>query len=247
LLVPICFPEHICGGIRKRSIFDNAERHHNAPLLVTLDVKQCFPSITNIHVYSIWKDFLGCEPPVASLLTRLTTFNRHLSQGSATSPLLANLFIWMIDGPIRKACQRLGVTYSTWIDDLAFSGEQARELIQVAVATLRTYGLRVSRTKVKIMGPSATKLITGTRLGAHGIRAPREKLSRIRSGIHKFESGLVSEDDAEKYLKGLVAQLRFVHQLSPRDAFRYALKLQKTVPERVLSVSDKDFLRAAGQ
>jgi len=244
LLVPICFPQNMCGAIRKRSVLDNAEHHNHASLLVTLDIKQCFPSITNKHVYSVWHEFLGCEPPVAGLLTRLTTFDRHLPQGSATSPLLANLFIWMIDEPIRKECANRGVVYSTWIDDLAFSGERARDLVQVAAATLTANGLRISRKKIKIMGPTTAKLITGTRLGARGVRAPQEKLSRVRSGIHKFESGLVPTEETEKYIKGLVGQLRFIHQLCPKDAVRHAAALRRATGGRYLSVQDNKFLKA---
>lgn len=242
LLAPICFPEHIFGAVRKRSVFDNAEHHHGASLLVTIDIKRCFPSITNKQIYSIWSDLLGCAPPVAALLTRLTTFDRHLPQGAATSPLLANLCIWMIDEPIRQACKQLGVVYSTWIDDLAFSGQRARALIEIAADTLIVNGLRISRKKIHIMGPRATKVITGTRLGADGMRAPNEKLSRIRSGIFKFELGLVSSAETEKYIKGLVGQLRFVHQLCPKDAVRYARKLRSAVRGRFLSTADKKFL-----
>ena len=96
------------------------------------------------------------------------------------------------------------------------------------------------------MGSRATKLITGTRLGGAGIRAPREKLSRIRSGIFKFERGLVGPDETEKYLKGLVAQLRFVHQLCPKDAARYASKLRSAAGRRFLSPPDDKFLAAIG-
>ena len=148
----------------------------------------------------------------------------------------------MIDEPIRQACEQLGVVYSDWIDDLAFSGDHARELIQVTAKTLRSNGLRISRNKIRIMGPTTAKLITGTRLGAKGIRAPREKLSCIRSGIFKFESGLVDANETERYIKGLVAQLRFVHQLCQRDAMRYAAKLRSAVNGRFLSPSDKKFL-----
>jgi RNA-directed DNA polymerase len=244
LLAPTCFPGHVFGGIRKRSVLDNAEYHHGAALLVTIDIKQCFPSITNRHVYRVWTELLGCAPPVASLLTRLTTFDRHLPQGAATSPMLSNLFIWMIDAPIRAACEQLGVVYSTWIDDLAFSGGHAREIIQIAAETLRDNGLRMSRKKVHIMGPRAPKLITGTRLGAGGVRASREKLSRIRSGIHKFERGLVDADETEKYIKGLIGQLRFIHQLCPRDACKYAAQLRTATAGQLLSSPDKKFLTA---
>src|SRR5579862_6603537 len=47
LLKPICFPPHILGAVSKRSVLHNAEIHLRANLLVTLDVRQCFPSVTN--------------------------------------------------------------------------------------------------------------------------------------------------------------------------------------------------------
>jgi RNA-directed DNA polymerase len=245
LLKPICFPEHIFGAVPKRSVRDNAGRHLDAGLLVTLDIRQCFPSITNVQVYQVWRKLLGCSTPVARLLTQLTTFRRRLPQGAATSPLLANLFIWMIDQPIRKACADLDVAYSTWIDDLAFSGERARDLIQAATSVLGNHGLRLSRKKIRIMGPRAIKLLTGTRLGAGQVRAPKEKLSRVRSGIHKLRTGLVREEDEEKYISGLVAQLRFIHQLCPEDVRPYANDLTAASKGRPLTKPDRRFLDAS--
>jgi RNA-directed DNA polymerase len=242
LLKPICFPPHILGAVPKRSVLHNAEFHLVANLLVTLDVRQCFPSVTNAHVYKVWSGLLGCSPPVARLLTQLTTYNRHLPQGAATSPLLANLFIWMIDKPIRDICEEMSVAYSTWIDDLAFSGERARDLIQTAIAVLAAHGLRVKRDKIKIMGPSAIKMLTGTRLGSREVRAPKEKLSRIRSGIYKLRSGLIEKEDEEAYVLGLVGQLRFIKQICPRDVSPYAGELASVCKGRVLDASFRRFL-----
>jgi RNA-directed DNA polymerase len=243
LLRPICFPEHVLGAVPKRSVRNNAERHlKSGALLVTIDIKQCFPSVTNVDVYRVWRQFLDCSTPVAKLLTRLTTFRRRLPQGAATSPLLANLFIWMVDEPIRRACEEMGVEYSTYIDDLAFSGERARELIQVAASTLGPHGLRLKRNKITIMGPRATKILKGTRLGSQQVRAPKEKLSRVRSGIHKLRAGLVKEQDEEKYIRGLVGQLRFIHQLCPRDVRPYAKELMVVTRGRPLAEPDRRFL-----
>lgn len=243
LLKPICFPEHVLGAVPKRSVRNNAQRHlKSSTLLVTIDIRQCFPSVTNVAVYRVWRQFLDCSTPVAKLLTRLTTFRRRLPQGAATSPLLANLFIWMVDEPIRRACRELGVEYSTYIDDLAFSGERARELIQVAASTLGPHGLCLKRNKIRVMGPRATKILTGTRLGSHQVRAPKEKLSRVRSGIHKLRAGLVGEQDKEKYIRGLVGQLRFIHQLCPRDVRSCARELIAVGKGLHLTEPDRRFL-----
>ena len=218
LLRPLCFPEHICGAIRCRSILDNASLHLGVLLVVTIDIRRCFPSISNKQVYRVWRDLLGCSGRVAGVLTRLTTFQRHLPQGAPTSPLLANLFIWMIDGPIRALCADLGLAYSTWIDDLAFSGLRAREVIQPAISILAAERLAVSRRKVRVMGYRTVKLLTGTRLGKDQIRSSRELNSRVRSGIHKLGQVGWAEADRESYLRGLTALLRHIEFLCPRDA-----------------------------
>ncbi len=242
LLRPICFPTHIVGGIRKRSVSDNADHHLGTDLLVTLDIRKCFPSITNKHIYGVWRTLLGCSPAVARLLTRLTTFKRRLPQGSSASPLLANLFIWSIDEPIRRECIEKSVVYSTWIDDLGFSGTQARELIQIAAKVLADHGLRLAHKKIKVMGPMTIKLLTGTRLGKLKIRASREKLMRVRSGIHKLGIGLIPPYKEERYIDGLVGQLLYIRRLCPKDSTRYTRSLCEVAKNRRLSLSAKSFL-----
>jgi RNA-directed DNA polymerase len=242
LLRSICFPTHIVGGIRKRSVLDNADHHLGTDLLVTLDVRKCFPSITNVHIYCVWRTLLGCSPAVARLLTRLTTFKRRLPQGSSASPLLANLFIWSIDEPIRRACIDKSVVYSTWIDDLGFSGSRSREMIQLVAVVFAGHGLRLAHKKIQIMGPRKEKLLTGTRLGKNQIRASREKLARIRSGIHKLRLGLIAPYKEERYIDGLVGQLSYIERLCPKDSKRYIRDLTECTTKSQLSFAAKPTL-----
>ena len=139
-------------------------------------------------------------------------------------------------------CKQILVSYSTWIDDLAFSGERARDLIQPAISLLAANGLKVKREKIKIMGPTAVKLLTGTRLGSREVRAPKEKLSRVRSGIHKLRAGLVPPEDEERYIFGLVGQLRFINQLCPHDVSNYARELSNACEGRALDPPSRKFL-----
>ncbi len=243
LLRVICFPNHIIGGVPKRSVLDNAERHLGAALLVTIDVRKCFPSITNKQVYHVWRNVLGCSPPASALLTRLTTYKRYLPQGSPASPLIANLLIWSIDKSIREASAERDLAYSTFIDDLAFSGARAREMIQIAAAILASHGLRISHSKIRIMGAKSAKLLTGTRLGRFQIRAPKEKLSRIRSGVHKLKIGLVLKDEIEIYVDSLVGQLRYIERLNLKDSQKYAFELAHCTGEEI-STRAKKFLEA---
>ena len=62
------------------------------------------------------------------------------------------------------------------------------------------------------MGSMDIRPLTGTRLGSGGVRVPKGKLSRVRSGIHKLRSGLVREVEEGKYISGLVGQLRLIYR-----------------------------------
>jgi hypothetical protein len=123
-----------------------------------------------------------------------------------------------------------------------FLASVRRELIQIAASTLSAHGLRVSRRKIRVMGPSTVKNLTGTRLGLSEVRAPKDKLARIRSGIHKLRTGVVQPNEEERYINGLVGQLIFIRQISPRDALPCLRSLRRAVGERVLSNSAKELL-----
>ena len=67
LLHPILFPPHIFGAVRSRSIQANASFHLGTRLLIAIDIRGCFPSISNQQVYRTWTSTLGCS---ASVITQ---------------------------------------------------------------------------------------------------------------------------------------------------------------------------------
>ena len=104
------------------------------------------------------------------------------------------------------------------------------------------HGFSRAGEKIKIMGPTVIKLLIGTRLGSRQVRAPKDKLSRIRSGIHKLRTELVAPEDEERYILGLVGQLRFIDQLCPRDVSIYARELNDVCKGRALDSPSRRFL-----
>jgi RNA-directed DNA polymerase len=228
LLRPLRFPRYICGGVPGKTILDNVLMHLGAPVLVTLDVRSFFPSITNRQVYNVWRNVLNCSPKIARILTRLTTFERRLPQGAPTSTPLANLVLLASDQDIRRECAAQSVTYSTWVDDLAFSGENARDVINTAVACLRTAGLSVSHRKLKIMGPGTRKTLTGVLLAQFPGVLP-ERLARLRSGIHKLSTGDVNDNEVENYASRLQGGIAYVASIDPRKGAKLATELRSAM------------------
>lgn len=228
ILKRLVLPRNIMGGVKGCTIRDNARVHIGGKVLATIDIRSFFPSITNLHVYRIWRVHLNCSPEIASLLTQLTTFERHLPQGAPTSTLIANLVILSLDQPIRAESSRNVATYSGWVDDLAFSGDNPRPLINTAVRRLAADGFAVSRRKVKVMGPSSQKILTGTRLG----KAPRpdpSQLARVRSGIHKLRTGAVSVKEISGYVRSLEGKIAHLASTDPRKAERLRVELRQAI------------------
>ena len=217
LLQPLSLPSHICGGIKGKKVLDNATLHRNSRVLLKTDIKRFFPSITNEHVYTVWSDLLNCSPKISGLLTKLTTFERHLPQGAPNSTMLANLVLYSCDSAIRNECSRRNIQYSSWIDDLAFSSADPRPVISIVIRVLREHGFRISRKKLEIVGPGARKILNGIVLG-RGFGVPPDRLSRMRSAIYKLQEGHVPTAEIENYVRSLRGSIAQIKPISGKKA-----------------------------
>lgn len=224
LLKCIAFPHYLCGGVSGKTILDNVLMHFGAAVLVSVDIKSFFRRISNRQVYRVWRETLDCSPRIAALLTQLTTFERHLPQGAPTSSLLANLVLYSVDQPIRDECASRGVTYSTWVDDLAFSGRDARSVISAVVESLRAAGFSISHKKLKVMGPGTRRVLNGVLLGRFPSVLP-DRISRLRSGIHKLRMNEVPSGQVDKYIRQLEGGITFVASIVPHKAGRLRSEL----------------------
>lgn len=64
ILEPVGLPAYIKGGVKGRTLRENIELHLNSRVLVTLDIKSFFPSITPRHVFYIWRHLLNCSTAI---------------------------------------------------------------------------------------------------------------------------------------------------------------------------------------
>ncbi len=155
ILARIPVHEAAQGFTRGRSVIAHARRHSAQHVLLRLDLSDFFASVSAGRVFGIFRT-AGYEPPVAHVLTGLTTnavpghvwevvhaagrsaevqplfrLGRrlaapHLPQGAPTSPALANLAAFRLDRRLNGLAVSLGLRYSRYADDLTFSGPRLR-------------------------------------------------------------------------------------------------------------------------
>jgi len=161
ILATYSFRPNIFGGIPERSIKDNMREHLAQPLLVTLDIKNCFPHIHDLHhVFPMFRR-LGFSSEVASLLTKLTTFQHRLPQGAPSSSIIANLVMEPVHDEIDKIARVYGLHWSMYVDDIAISGTRAREAIVPLIRVLQREGYSVSHRKIRLMSRNERQALTG--------------------------------------------------------------------------------------
>ena len=182
ILQTLPFGENIVGGIKGRSTRDNAAAHVNAPTLVTLDIKSCFPSVTDLAIYEVFRNTLEYSGEIADLMTKLTTFQHRLPQGAPTSSVLANLVMLPLHIEVAKIAFVYGLDWSMYVDDIAFSGERAREAIGPTIAALKNIGHAVRAAKVKVMTAGEQQRLTGIVINRK-LSAGRECIGEIRASI----------------------------------------------------------------
>jgi RNA-directed DNA polymerase len=226
LLGPLILPEHLLGGVRGKSVANNARVHLGAPYLITIDIKNFFPSITPTQVRVVFREILNCSPAVSYLLAGLTTYRGRLPQGAPTSPILANLVLSGFDGEIRAVCKQNGICYSSWVDDLAFSGDSVSSVIGPVIATLMKAGFRVSHRKIKRMGPRDRKVLNNLVLGKF-TTVSKQYRARIRAGIHNLKCGRVSAPEIGAYVEGLRGNISYLQLFDPKKAAGMRLELER--------------------
>jgi RNA-directed DNA polymerase len=224
LLGRLVLPEHLLGGVRGKSIVHNAQLHLGARCLVTIDIKNFFPSVKPAQVRNVFRKILNCSPGVSYLLTGLTTCRDRLPQGAPTSPLLANLVLSGLDGEIRTVCKKNGIRYSTWIDDLAFSGDSAANIVGSVIAVLMKAGFSVSHQKIRRMGPGRRKILNNLVLGRF-VTVQKQYRSRIRAGIHNLRCGRVPRREVGAYIEGLRGSVGYLRLFDRKRADALELQL----------------------
>lgn len=110
------------GFVKGRSIKTNAENHIGSQVIVGLDIKDFFPSISSRRVYGLLvSKKLGLTPEVAFCISRIVATPKGLPQGAPSSPIISNMICLGMDKQLMHLSREYRYQYSRYADDLTFS------------------------------------------------------------------------------------------------------------------------------
>ncbi|MGE4060881.1 MAG: reverse transcriptase family protein [Sphingomonadales bacterium] len=227
-------PDYLFSPRKKRSQRDNAARHLHQNQILTLDIKQFYPSTKSRHVYQWAKNTLRMHDDVAGLFTRMVTIDGSVSFGSPLTPVLVSLIHREIFDEIGRLCQRKGLKLTLWVDNITISGRFVPgTLIQAIREVIRDKGLK-SHELSYWMGNRAVS-ITGiqvTRSGLHVPRSVHDKIRNLYEQLSKTADAIEAENIATKLLSSL-GTVRYVAGKNTRLGTKTANKMTTLRRRRV--------------
>lgn len=154
----------------------NAKKHLGSQVLIKADIANFFESITEKHVYKIFKN-LGYTKYLSFCFTKICTVCEKnklcfLPQGAPTSPLLANIVCKNMDAKLELLAQKYNLTYTRYSDDLAFSSKDKnlnfKSILEEIKSIIKSFNFKPHKRKTRVIMPSQRKIITGILLDSCG-------------------------------------------------------------------------------
>lgn len=227
------------GFIKSRSVLTSAKTHGTSPdLLINIDLENFFPTITFERVRGLYQSF-GYSGYIASLLAMICTYcermpleikgeikyiktsDRILPQGSPASPMITNIICRNIDKRINGLCEKLGVTYTRYADDMSFSytgntdefaiGSFLKSINKIIEAE----GFHMKKEKTHILRKNNRQYITGIVINNEEIGVPKKWVKILKASIYnaqklKASGGSVSNKTIYE-ISGKIAWLKSVN------------------------------------
>lgn len=244
------YPEHIAAYVPGRTTRDSAEIHAGKPLLIVVDLKDFFPSTRRSWVRRAIQDQFGYPHQVAALMSDIMTvpmdfpYGRRyvVPQGAPTSGAICN---WVanhrIDQHILELCDRWGMSYTRYADDLAFSSPKRlgrkdtnkfikalRAIIKESKYSVNNKKLRVARSgrQQRLLGMTINEKPNVMRVHYRKMRARLHHCKLKGFDVVAQEMNIESGAKLQSEIEGKIA---YYHMINPDKAAKLRYQLAEAV------------------
>jgi hypothetical protein len=237
------------GFLAGRSTLTNAAIHANPKIVLKMDLKDFFPTVTWRRVKGIFRK-AGYREHIATLLALICTEApreivehdgrtyyvslgpRCLPQGAPTSPALTNVLCLRLDQRIAGLAKKYGWRYTRYADDLTLSlpadhagPPKLGTLIGLVKRIVTSEGFQVHADKTRVARRGGSQRVTGLVVnGEAEPRVPRELRRRMRAAVHNLQSGKPLQDGES--LDRLAGYAAYVHMTDPELGARFLAVMQ---------------------
>lgn len=227
---------HAAAYVPGRRLTDNAAPHTGKRYLLKMDITDFFGSIRFEQVYTTVFNTRHFPRQVGAMLTTLCCRHDVLPQGAPTSPALSNLVMKRFDDHMGEWCQKRGIAYTRYCDDMTFSGDRPLYPAYArAKKLLEDMGFDINEKKTRFISCGNRQSVTGLTVNDR-VTVNRDYKRRLRQEVHyaltygmedawrRADYGRVT-GSPDQYRNRLLGQLGYVLQIEPNNRwFQDALR-----------------------
>jgi retron-type reverse transcriptase len=209
--------------MKGRSIVTNANVHAQQNFVANIDIMNFFGSISQQHVFNLMKKH-NVGDNLASIVARLTTLDDSVPQGAPTSPQISNGVLFEFDKAVVAACNRLGLHYTRYADDITISGCERRHLVYLidfCTRKLTEYNFVINESKTRISSKYSSQRVTGLVVNEL-VQPPREFRRKVRAMIYNAYKNPEEYVDRLDELRGYVSYLSSYESVNATGQLRKA-------------------------
>lgn len=187
-------PHSSCHGfVPDKSIVTNAAPHIKKDYVLSMDIKNFFPSTVTSKVERIFSTFY----PNHLEYLPFVIYKNHLPQGAPTSPYLANFALYDFDCRVTEKIKNFKGAYTRYADDITISWNNQidiKDLFSFLNKELSSSGYFLSKRKTKLMNRNQRQKVTGIVVNQK-LSIPKEIRNSLRAYNHLIDSKNFKEED----------------------------------------------------
>lgn len=202
-----------------RSIYSNANVHHNKRYVLNLDLEDFFDSVHfgRVRGFFIKNNSFKCSENIATILAQLTCYNGKLPQGAPSSPVLTNLICNIMDYHILKIAKKYKLNYTRYADDMTFSTndknflELYNQFMADITVEVNQSGFRINDRKTRLQYKDSRQEVTGLIVNKN-LSVPNEYYKTTRAMAYSlYKNGYYLLNGQEGTINQLDGRLMFIN------------------------------------
>jgi RNA-directed DNA polymerase len=237
-LTKIPIPEYIYAFEKNKSIPSMAAKHVGKAIVVSVDIKDFFPSIKQRTLEDMFRSY-GFDEKPARTLSELCTYKAFVPQGAITSPKISNIIAARSFGPqVKQFCDLHGLTLTIYADDITISWDsasvQVADVLSAITAAVNDAGFRVNTKKTKVMRRHNRQYVCGVVVNEKTNLIKAERL-KLRAMVHNLllngpeHEALKTATTVSSFINVLRGRLNWFRQLNSYQGDRLFSKFNEAL------------------
>lgn len=212
------------GFLLGRSIKTNAIPHQKKKYVLNMDIQDFFPSVSFFRVRAVLQiKPIEINKPLAHIIGNFCALEGKLPQGAPTSPVITNIICQKLDRKLNSYCQKMGINYTRYADDLTFSSDNNlfnEEFQNKIKEIILQEGFAIKDKKTRLRKPNMRQEVTGLVVNEK-VNVTRDYIRNLRAMIHNLKNGKPMPSNIQYVISG---KLLFLKMIRGEDQIYNSLK-----------------------